>query len=83
MKYLIILVMVLLGFSSCQKEKKSYYVKYVVIYPTNNDTISGVYKLTSPPYIRSYRGTNRLTSDGSFIYETSAPIKLVEYREVK
>ena len=82
MKYLILLLICILSFVSCG-EGDNYYVKYVVFYPSYNDTISSVYRLHSAPYVSSYQGSNRIEGRGGTIYQTSAPIKLLDYRKLE
>lgn len=76
-KHTIILWLLIL-LNSC--ENKTYYLKYVVFYPSHNDTVE--VSNTSGYYWGSNRGSNYIKEGsitGNSIYNGSAPYKIISY----
>lgn len=79
MKKLLIVLLIVLGLSSCTEDKsKTYTLKYVVFYPNYNDTVEVV--SNDPINDQSTKGTNSIwTGCCKYYYNNTAPYKILSY----
>lgn len=79
MKKILLLLLLIIGFSSCNEDSHiTYTLKYVVFYPTGVDTvtISNVYGFDW----FSQGGTNYIKElNGDYLYSGTCPYKIIEY----
>lgn len=80
-KYLLLILIILLSFSACNKDTKELYtLKYVIFYPNHTDTI--ITTCNCEFIWGSDRGSNyikRHSITGQTIYDNSAPFKILNY----
>lgn len=83
-KIIVLIFMMLVVISSCNKTEEKYKVYYNVYYPNNTKNYTII--IDDTPYLGSDRGTNYLkvgSITGPTIIRTSAPIELVQTVKLK
>ena len=79
MKKILLLLLLFVSFTSCNKEyNTTYTLKYIVFYPTGPDTVI-VSNVCGFDWF-SQGGTNYIKElDGDYLYSGTCPYKIIEY----